>query len=81
MAAVSIGKGYAGILMNIIQIIIILIWGDVTNNHNDLFYLTLGYQAISAFLMLIVSLLYFVERKNEFSNYFVRRLERINKKK
>jgi len=62
MAAVSIGKGYAGILMNLIQIVIIAVTGKEKQDPDLVFNLTVFYQILTAFLMLLISILYFYER-------------------
>lgn len=65
MAALSIGKGISGIMMNILRIILMLI--DVDESSKTGFNSVIVYYIITASLLFFVSSLFFVERKNKYS--------------
>jgi len=71
MAAVQLGMGCSGILPNILEGIITLIYEDKTvTTPDDSFNQTMIFFGISSAIILIASLMYFVERRNAFSLYY-----------
>ena len=77
MAAVSIGKGYAGIFMNVVYIVFLLSDKDINHEEGKMYELSVIYMGLTGGFMFLISLLYFVERRNAFSCYFYTRLRKI----
>jgi Na+/melibiose symporter-like transporter len=79
MGALSIGKGISGLLMNFTQIVIMLV--NSKDGQPDMFMSTFVFYIITAVMLFFISMLYFVERNNTFSQYYYTKLEKQNKQR
>lgn len=80
MAALSIGKGISGIMMNMLQVAILLMNREFTD-YSHLFHSTLTFYIVAVSLLFLVSSLYFVEKSNDYSQYYYKQIEMQNKKR
>ena len=68
MAAVALGTGYSGILMNIINGIIIFIYRN--SKSDSTFQATLVFYMITAAFLVLASTMYFVEKRNPYARHY-----------
>jgi hypothetical protein len=80
MAAVQLGMGGSGIVPNILEGIITLIYEDkAVQTADDSFVQTMIFFGISGAIILIASLMYFVERQNSYSLYYYEKYDQASK--
>ena len=77
MAAINLGMGWSGILMNIISGVIIFLYNQFGNSENQFMKTFIFYIFASIFLFL-ASFLYFIEKNNKFAKYYYEKIELLN---
>ena len=73
MAGMQVGMGLSGIMMNVISGLIILV--DDQGENSSTFKDALIFYIIAAVLLLLISMLYFVEVNNSFARHWTALLE------